>query len=225
MILLAPLVSCTGELTRQPPAGGEGSGPAQETARGEGLKAYPAASAAGVVVLGDRHRKGDFVHIYNEDGSLWYKFSFYDEAVPRQQNDDFKPFSFHPDYFVLALRCVGKGGGRLEVVVNEETGLKKYVREDDTSLKFRAWEEHILQVFAVDFNPEDNPVLEKPGGNAKSIDFSKRLTFHPAEVDGDWLKVRWSSTGQAKGTGESDHSGWVRWKKDGVIAIELIYFS
>jgi hypothetical protein len=120
---------------------------------------------------------------------------------------------------------VGKREERFEVVVDEETGTKKYVRADDPVLKFQTWEEHILQLFAVGFERQSNPVLEQPDGQVKGIEFSKGVTFHPVEVKGDWLKVRWSDTEQTEDKSKSANSGWIKWKKDGVLLIELFYFS
>lgn len=225
LILLISLVCCTSNVTNQIPVESKNGGHVQEPVRDVRVREYLIGDAIGVVALTDRYDKDDFIHIYNEDGSLWYKFTFYDNEAVRQTNDDFKPFSFHQDYFVLALKCVGKSEGRFEVVVNEETGMKKYVRVNDPVLKFQTWEEHILQVFAVDFNRKDNPILEKPGGQVKSIDFSKGITFRPVEMKGEWLKVQWNGTEKTEGKNRDDNFGWIKWKKNGFLAIELFYFS
>lgn len=107
----------------------------------------------GVIVRSKSYGEHDFIKIYNADGSLWYKFTFYyDEKNGRfpSQNDSFRPFTFHPSYFLLALKCVRKIKDRYEVIVNEETGLKKYVLASDTSLSFETWGQHILKVLSVD---------------------------------------------------------------------------
>lgn len=220
------LVCCTSSATSQLPVGAKNEASAREPLQGERVHEYQIGDALGVVVLNNsRDGKNDYIRIYNEDGSLWHKLTFYDNEPAGRTNVDFRPISFHQDYFVLALKCIGKSTGRFEVVVNEETGMKKYVRVDDPVLRFQTWEEHILQVYAVDFNWKDNPILEKPGGAVKSVGFVKGVTFRPVEVEGDWLKVRWDGIAQTGEKNKNDNSGWIKWKKDGFILVELYYFS
>lgn len=183
-------------------------------------------SSIGVISLNEKgFGKDKFIHIYNQDGSLWYQFTFYyDDSDGKFEyaNENFKPFAFHPDYFVLALRCVDEDENRYEVIVNEETGLKKFVRKDDATLKFETWEQHILQTFAVDFDREQNPLRETPEGKVKNVDLPKETTFHPVEIKGQWLKVRWNSSKETK---SNLKSGWVKWKENNNILVELFYFS
>ena len=185
-------------------------------------------NSSGLVVLNEEHRGRDFIRIYNADGSVWHEFSFYDELRASKvgvEKGSFLPFAFHPDYFLLALRCVRKEAGRYEVVVNEETGLKKYVRASDPSLKLEAWEQHVLGAFAVDFNPKENPPREAPRGRAKKAD-AKDALFQPVEMRGEWLKVKWRAADQP---GRDDAPkyvyGWVRWRRSAILLLELFYFA
>lgn len=183
----------------------------------------------GLIALNERrYGKEDFIHFFNEDGSLWYKFTYYyDESDGKFEyaNDDFRPFAFHIDYFLLALKCVGKEKGRYEVIVNEETGLRKYVKADDPTLKFQTWEEHLLHVFAINFNREDNPVLESPQGQVKNAALSDKSLFHPVEVKEEWLKVNWDPAYKAGNKGPQSATGWIRWKKGERLLVELFYFA
>jgi len=179
----------------------------------------------GLVVLSDNYEKGDFVEIYNEDGSLWHKLThYYDDSDGdfEYANENFRPFAFHPDYFVLALKCVGKKGNRYEVIVNEEKNLKKYVKANAKVLKFETWEQHLLRLFAVGFNEKENPMLEVPQGQAKKI-LKTDATFHPVEVRGEWLKVKWDTTTETQTKEAEQDFGWLRWKKDGKLLIELFH--
>jgi hypothetical protein len=223
-ILLVTLVSCTSHESNPVASEGKGAvvqGPPYE----ERVHEYSIEGAIGVVVLTDHYSKSDFVNIYNEDGSLWYRFTFYGTETNNLSNTTFKPLSFNRDYFLLVLKCMGKSEGRFEVVVDEETGLRKYARADDPVLKLQTWEEHILQTFAVDYNRQDNPVLDRPNGSVKGLDVSKEVMFHPVEINGEWLKVRWSVPGKLGTNNVNNNSGWIRWKKGRNISIELIYFS
>ena len=184
----------------------------------------------GLIVLNEHgYGKEDFIHFYNEDGSLWYKFTYYfDESDGKFEyaNDDFRPFAFHPSYFVLALKCVGKENGRYEVIVNEETGLRKYIKADDPALKLETWEEHILGVFAVTFNRVDNPLLDAPSGQVKEVALSNAEPFfHPVEIKGEWLKVKWESSEGMERKGPNYNSGWIKWKEGESLLVELFYFA
>ena len=179
-------------------------------------------NSLGLIVLSDSYSKKDFIHIYNGDGSPWHRFSFYYDDRDGKfdyASDDFRPFAFHPDYFLLAIKCVGKEAGRYEVIVNEEDGLRKYVKADDPSLRFETWESHILRVFAVGFNRTRNPVLNAPQGRAKKVSMPN-APFHPVEVKGEWLRIKWRADSD---TGEN--TGWIRWKRGERLLIELFYFS
>ncbi len=181
----------------------------------------------GLIVLSDNYEKGDFVKLYNEDGSLWHKLThYYDDSDGKFEyaNENFLPFAFHPDYFVLALKCVRKKVDRYEVIVNEETNLKKYVKANDKVLKFETWENHIPQLFAVGFDEKENPILETPQGQGRNLVKTDK-TFHPVEVKGEWLKVKWDIAAETEKKEEQQNSGWLRWKKDGKLIVELFYIS
>lgn len=159
-------------------------------------------SSSGLIVLSENYNKKDFIQIYNQDGSLWHKFSFYyDDSDGKfdYENDDFKPFAFHPDYFLLTLKCVGKEANRYEVIVNERTRLKKFVKTDDLALRFETWEDHILKLFSISFDQTKNPMLETLQGQMKNVALPN-MPFHPVEVKGEWLKIKWDTSNKTKAT-------------------------
>jgi hypothetical protein len=227
MLVLSVLVACSTETVNNPIFKESiTKANAQKMEQDKLNQENTAFSSIGVISLNEKgFGKDKFIHIYNQDGSLWYQFTFYyDDSDGKFEyaNENFKPFAFHPDYFVLALRCVDEDENRYEVIVNEETGLKKFVRKDDATLKFETWEQHILQTFAVDFDREQNPLRETPEGKVKNVDLPKETTFHPVEIKGQWLKVRWNSSKETK---SNLKSGWVKWKENNNILVELFYFS
>jgi hypothetical protein len=181
----------------------------------------------GVLVLG-QFRRGDFVRFYNQDETLWYEFTyFYDDSDGKFEyaNDNFKPFAFHQDYFLLVLKCTDANDRFFEVIVNEETGLKKYVRANDPVFKFETWPELVLSTFAVNFEKKSNPVLEAPAGQMREGFFPKDITLRPIEIQGDWLKIEWQTEGRQKSRNNKSASGWVRWKEDGNLLIDLYFFA
>jgi len=48
--------------------------------------------------------------------------------------------------------------------------------------------------------------------------------FRPVETEGEWLKIRWDA-GAPTGKPKPDASGWIRWKKAGVLQIDFSYFA
>lgn len=181
----------------------------------------------GVVVL-NKFVKGDFVRFYNSDGSLWYEFSyFYDDSDGKfdYPNDEFRPFAFHVDYFLLVLKCTNKSLTLLEVIVNEETGMTKFVKADDPVLKFQTWDAHVLSVFAVDFDKKANPLRDAPDGQPKKVTVPGDVYFRPVETNGEWLKVRSESESRKSKSGRLESNGWIRWKLDGVLLIRFVYFA
>lgn len=188
----------------------------------------------GVVTLSQTYGENDTVKIYNADGSIWYEFSYYDDAAFDQLesiNTEFRPFAFHPDYLILGLRVTGEDDKRYEVVVNEEDGLKKFVRKDDKVLEYEPFEKHILSTYAIDFDSDKNPVLDEPEGKKVTEDYSKVAIFKAVQVSGDWVELKWSepTTKADANTNETqderEKTGWVRWRKDGTMLIELFYVA
>ncbi|MBS1808631.1 MAG: hypothetical protein JST84_10610 [Acidobacteria bacterium] len=180
----------------------------------------------GVIVRSKHYGEHDFIKIYNADGSLWYKFTFYDDDKNGRfpyQNDSFRPFTFHPSYFLLALKCVRKIKDRYEVIVNEETGLKKYVNASDPSLSFETWGQHILKVFSVDITRSKSPLLK--GKQGAKIKLPKDAFLHPVKVEGDWLMVKWVIRESTRTEKEKYEYGWVKWRDQQRLLIELAYIA
>lgn len=233
VLLLLIFSSCTSSATNQ--VAGNNSASMSNTIPREaagrvGEANITVGNVIGLVVLKEGFNRNDFVRIYNEDGSLWYQFTYYyDDSDGEFEyfNESFRPFAFHPDHFLLALKCVKKENGRYEVIVNEETGLRKYIREDDPVLKFETWEEHVLGVFAISFNRQENLLLNEPEGQTKSVSFTDEMVFQPVEIRGDWLKIRWNADGHTGSEARVEYDyGWIRWKEGRRrLLIELFYFS
>jgi hypothetical protein len=170
----------------------------------------------GLLVLADGYDKpNDFIEFFNEDGSRWYQFTFYyddSDGNFEYENGEFLPFSFHPDYFRLALKVVGEDSKRWKVVVNEETGLTKYAAKNVKNLKFESWEKNILNS-SIEFTQKENPMREAPNAKLKKFRVSEFYQYNAVEIKGDWLRVKWDE-------GSKTNSGWIRWKEAGTLLIE-----
>lgn len=185
--------------------------------------------AKGLLVLADGYDKpNDFLRFYDEDKSLWYEFTFYYEDSDGKfeyENGEFSPYSFHQDYFLLALKYVAEDANRFRVIVNDKKDLQKYVNKADKNLKFETWEEHILKTFAIEFKENENPLRETPNGKIKKVEFSKIDRFGAVEFEGEWLKVEWDTESNPDNDPSKTDFGWVKWKKGEKLLIEWFYLS
>lgn len=175
-----------------------------------------------ITIIAERLTENDTIKIFNKDGSLWYKFSyFYDDSNGKYDfyNEDFNPLSFHPDYFLLALKVTSELNDYYEVVVNENTWIKKYIKKNNPLLKFQTWEEHILSsVFAVGFDENKNPLRSYPSLSADTLYYDKDEFYYPNQIKGEWLQVKWGSEGNW-------NYGWIKWKDKDRLLIEIFYFA
>ena len=190
--------------------------------RNESEKFY-LAKTIGLIVLADEYKKGDFVRIYNADGTLWYEFTFYYDDSDGKfefQNSEFLPFSFHPDHFSLALKCVAEQKDLYEVIVNEETGLRKFVKKEDKTLRFEKWPDHVRKVFSIVPREGSNVIRDSPNGKASSFP-PPDAPLHPTEIAGNWIRVTWKDSAK----GNQDRSGWLLWRDKNNLLIELFYAS
>lgn len=183
----------------------------------------------GLVVLADGYNKpNDFLRFYNEDGSLWYEFTFYyddSDGKFEYENDEFRPYAFHPDNFLLALKYLDEDASRFKVVVNEDKGLVKYVNKADKNLQFQTWEAHILKAFSIKFNEKENPLREMPDGKIKKFDYSNHQIFDAVEIQGEWLKVKWNTESNTDSGQSKTDFGWIKWKQNEKLLISWSYFA
>lgn len=148
------------------------------------------------------------VVFFNDNGTVWDGLE-----------NDFEPFSWHPDYEGLALRCIEMQNDTCKVIVNENLKIEKKYPLENKGLVFQTWEEHILSVFSVGFDLISNPPLERPSKDSRElIHYDKDEFYHPSQIKGDWLQVKWGSEGDWK-------YGWIRWKDGQKLLVELYYFA
>ena len=180
----------------------------------------------GVLTLNSTgHKKNSQIRFFNKDGGLWYQYSFYEDAgTPSSTRADFKPFAFHPDYFLLVVKCVKRHVDRWEVVVNEATGLTKFVRVEDRNLKFETWGDHILKLFAVNFDQAVNPVRTGPSNRRNSVHLADKMIYRPVQIRGRWLKIRAESPENEK-LRSGIRTGWIKWRDAKDLLIEPFYFA
>ena len=175
-------------------------------------------SALGVISLGPKFSIADTIRIYNKDGSTWYQFSYtYDDSDGKYDfyNREFEPWLFHPDNMQLGLRVTSVKNGNYEVIVNETSGLKKFVKVTDQKLAVLSIEKFLLNRSAVFFDVKKNSVREAPNGRVLRVKDESDRIARPKKVSGDWLMINYENS-----SSKSIQVGWIRWKKANEILIE-----
>jgi hypothetical protein len=149
---------------------------------------------------------------YNEDLTKWKDVQF---SSSLNKLDYIGPFLFNYDNYILIFRCLEHKNGFNKVVINEATHTIKLISTKETNLIFHNWEQHLLKdVFSIDFNEKKNPVREEAKESSVQLSFSQEAIFHPAKIEGDWLKVK----------DDDGKEGWIKWRDEkGILLINLFY--
>ena len=167
----------------------------------------------GLVMLDEGYKGKDPLKLYDQDGRVWREFK------PAAVSPDVKPLVLDAKASALVMKCTSQDDTRYEVIVNEDTGTRKFVKKDDKAFRFETWERYLLQIAAVKFNDGENKVLDLPQGNRKNVLVPMQSTvFLPIQVKGEWLKVEWETEA---GKGLKDF-GWIRWRDGNALLIEII---
>ncbi|MBP9110395.1 MAG: hypothetical protein KBF83_12630 [Pyrinomonadaceae bacterium] len=199
-------------------------GPRQHISQADGdPESYNLRGSLGLLRTSDINSKvPPSVNFFNHDKSPWYEFRF-GEGNVEPGNDSletirFRPFRFSSADGYLVLNVVGERDGYFEVVTNEEEGVTKLVRANDPLLRRETWEKYILECFAVKFDQRNNSIRTEPNGSILTIPNLKAIDYHPEEIKGDWLKVRWLNENEPK---RQNQFGWIRWRLDNRLLISL----
>ena len=98
------------------------------------------------------------VEIYNSDRTVWMNFcvndhkaqlmdrsgySFWDIEETYRRNKNFNPYKQIISCGKLMFQCTGIESGFYKVVVNEKTGLEKFIKIESQWV-FKKWPEHLL---------------------------------------------------------------------------------
>jgi hypothetical protein len=177
----------------------------------------------------------DKIIIYNEDDSIWMDFDFSYEDKFRNQGksefsmsdikklynwqDDFKPYKFNIDYFLLLFKCLSFDGKRYSVIVNDQKNLIKYI-DAGNIWKLRDWNDHIInKVASIGIEFDAIKIKSKPDNQSDDIDFDvDKLdpAIDPVEIKDEWMKIRyWQS--------DQELYGWIKWKEGNQILVSLWY--
>jgi hypothetical protein len=162
---------------------------------------------SGVVVLRESYENG-LLSLYNKDGSKWKSF----ELTDNFNDKSIHPYALKPENALMVFRCVTKSALFYEVIVDENS--TKFIKKSDKNFHFETWEQHIINVFSVDFDYLKNPIKVNPINDAKELSFDKEQFYHPIKINGDWLMIK----------DDDEKTGWIKWKNNkGQLILTLYY--
>ncbi len=174
----------------------------------------------GIVVVNDKYTEKDTIKLYNDKGSLWYKFTFYYDDSDGEfdyPNKEFIPQAFNPDYFLLALAVVEKDATGYKVIVNKVTGLEKRIKKE-SFLQYLTFDQYILSAFSVSFQYQQNLIHKEPIEGSEIVPFIQEIHYHPVKIQGEWLQIKWGI--------ETDwHYGWIKWKDKNRLLVEIHHYA
>lgn len=158
------------------------------------------------------------VRLFNSDGSKWREYV--NSKSGMDFDSDYQPFRYSSSEAYTALRVTDRLEDRYEVIVNESTGIRKFVLASDPNFVFWTWGEYILNCFAVSFDRSTNPIRSAPGGS-EQIGVQPTFPIKPRQIEGDWLQVGWKS----EKTTDEENTGWIKWKEGEYIVVYFFEIS
>ena len=186
-----------------------------------------------VICVGKEWACKGVVTLYNENGTLWYRFNNHHIKLSECEGGDLEHFSHGNSvgllplaaFFVDAaiLRLVRESEHWYEVEVNIETKATKFVLKSDSQWAKKDWSYFLVELMYFNLI-EEQPLRDK--SNGKIIEETVGLKF-PAlkfrKVENDWAFVE----GQMKGE-KKVYQGWIQWRKGEELLItdnnRWIYF-
>ena len=176
------------------------------------IRTYSIENTIGLLVANVGNKVSQPLSILNKDGSLWNQVAF--EGNQKSKLASLIPFAKDEDTYLLAFRCLRKADGYYQVIVDENKKVIKYVKVNDEFFIFQTWQNYITGCFSVDFDPNNNPIKSGLSVDTKVISYDSDEFYLPVKIQGDWLQIKW-------GTENNWSYGWIQWKKNGALIIEL----
>jgi len=129
--------------------------------------------------------------------------------------------TYYPEYGLFILDCDGSENGYYEVKVNNIDCYIKIAGNQDL-LKFKTPEKHLMESYPYLYGNKNTPLRKEPSDKSEIIEGYSNHLYIPVEIKGDWLKVRDDKDCYiGEEPSKDDIVGWVRWRKDGEIIIDI----
>jgi hypothetical protein len=145
------------------------------------------------------------------------KYEFGDTIVVLDGQKQFsKKIVITTEYKKLTLKCLSNEEDYFKILLEDKT--IGYLPKNNPLIRFQTWKEHILSVFAVGFDSKKNPIKAKPNNQSIETIYDQDEFYYPFKIQGDWLQIKWGTIG-------SWQYGWIKWKENNKLIIELFYFA
>lgn len=181
-------------------------------------------------------KAGNAILVFGADGSTLKRVDYHDDSLDSLEGEEgsFFPLDFSNGTsreFALEFRLTGRSREWLRVIVHEARvpPAEGFLRSADPLFKVVTWEQWVLAHFNIRFDDKANPVRQSPDGPAIYADISEEPLIKPDEVEGDWLKIRWTEHEPDEPSAIEiarkypANAGWIRWRNGRQILIEEYY--
>ncbi len=179
--------------------------------------------------------------ILNKDGSVYMNISFdlhsnrftinnrlfviaNDQSVKDNIHKEyqFSPYEFFPTYYLLKFEYIAIQDDILEVYLDKDKNVRKYIRLDTKKFLYQCWYDYFLG-HPVNFNFQTNPIRENPDDKSTAINYDTKIDylFTIAEIKGDWVKIVCTDLCGIPCTEGEKYDGWIRWRKNGKLIISF----
>jgi len=131
-----------------------------------------------------------------------------------------KPEVLWLDYSEFNFRCKSKNGEWLELIVNNDSGLTYWIKENKTTI-YLTWEEYLKQMFSVDRLPDSEQKIRKqPSDKADEIKYEGRDCFQVKSLKGDWIEISTTDYCDEGKNKDKIKSGWIKWRDGDKLLID-----
>ncbi|KGO80730.1 hypothetical protein Q763_09320 [Flavobacterium beibuense F44-8] len=154
-------------------------------------------NAKGVATVNDNFVFGDTITLLKENGEISSQFIFNDENN------------------IHTFKCISTDSLYYKVEYNNET---LYLKKSD-KFTFEPWEIHVLKVPFIGFDYSKNSIHEYPNDDSKTISFDPDTFYSPVQLAGKWMQIVWADSNN------NNKYGWIKWKENDKLIIELFYFA
>jgi hypothetical protein len=144
------------------------------------------------------------------------------------------PKFFKPDYGIMHFVCTGTTEKSYRILVNYKA--IKYLPKT-SAYRFHTWESYLLQSYGVRRRQEGSilPLRKMPDDHADTLAIpAGQELFCPVQVQGDWLQVKYDCfynetdhphegepCREYIGECETPLTGWLRWRSDQHLLIDI----
>lgn len=176
--------------------------------------------------------KNDTLIVLNTDGTDY--LSYLKEKYLTVDSKSYEPFEvderklceqhnvcprqFYPEYDIIHFDVLKESEEAYKVLTDSKNNVTKSVGKDTSLLEFYTWEEYLMEYY-LSFNPESNPLREKPSEEADIIYKYNDYFFKGIEIKGDWIKIECNS--DCKECDKGDLTSWIRWREGEKLLVSI----